>query len=124
MANDVFDEEFKNRLMAFQRDHGLTLDGTLGPQSWGKLAEAAASKPEQSAEQPDQAATKAENQQEDQTGQPVVTAEQPAITPEEFPLLSRFVTLCVTEEGTKQFIRDELDVDLDELNAFIEEVLA
>jgi hypothetical protein len=122
MANDVFDEQFKNRLMAFQRDHGLTLDGTLGPQAWTKLAEVATSKPEPTAA-PEETQTKLES-----TQQPVVVASASgtsfAITAEKYPLLVKLATLCVDEAGTAQFIREELDVDLDEINATIEEVLA
>lgn len=109
MANDVFDEHFRNRLMAFQRDHGLTLDGTLGPQAWTKLAEVANSKPEPT---------------------PGTTPTKPSartsftITAEEFPLLVKLATLCVDEAGVAQFIREELDVDVDGINATIEEVLA
>jgi hypothetical protein len=117
MANDVFDEQFKSRLIAFQRDHGLTLDGTLGPQAWTKLAEVATSKPEPTA-----------TSEEAQTQQSVVVTSTSgasfAITADKYPLLVKLATLCVDEAGTALFIREELDVDLDEINATIEEVLA
>jgi peptidoglycan hydrolase-like protein with peptidoglycan-binding domain len=116
MANDVFDEHFKDRLMAFQRDHGLTLDGTLGPQAWTKLAEVASSKPEP-------AATVEETQTKPAVTQ-AVSRPSFAITAEEYPLLVKLAALCVDEAGAAQFIREELDIDLDEINATIEEVLA
>lgn len=128
MANDVFDERFKQRLMAFQRDHGLSLDGALGPQSWTKLAEVATAAPETAAPEP---GTEPETRPEPETKpETAESAEQPGpvtpftITAEKYPLLVKFATLCVDEAGVKQFILEELDVDLDEINAHIEEVLA
>jgi hypothetical protein len=46
------------------------------------------------------------------------------ISAEEYPLLVKFATLCVDEAGAAQFIREELDIDLDEINATIEKVHA
>jgi len=130
MANNVFDQQFKNRLLAFQSDHGLPLDGTLGPKEWAKLTEVTASDPEPAAGEPEPTA----GEPEVTTSESEPTAAEPAHQPgggapavnveDEYPLLFKFATLCVTEAGVVQFIREELGVDLDEINATIEEVLA
>jgi putative peptidoglycan binding protein len=126
MATDVFDEQFKNRLMKFQRDHGLTLDGELGSQAWTKLAEVATSKPEPVPEET-RAETIQETAKETVPESVVVTSASGApfvVTAAEYPLLFKFATLCVDDAGATQFILEELDADLDEINATIEEVHA
>jgi peptidoglycan hydrolase-like protein with peptidoglycan-binding domain len=34
-----FDEQLQSRLLAFQKEHGLVEDGTVGAKTWGKLVE-------------------------------------------------------------------------------------
>jgi len=91
----------KERLVAFQRAHGLTEDGIAATKTWAKLAEVA------------QSAVKEESE----------NTEPFAITPEEFPELFALAEACRTTAGFKAMLVSEADLDLDEILANIDAVL-
>jgi hypothetical protein len=99
MAEAVFDEAMKSRLQAFQKAHGLADDGLAATKTWAKLAEAPAEKPA------------------------AANDSMPALTAENFPLVFQIAETCPTEQGVKNFLRDEIGVDLDEILADIDAIL-
>lgn len=125
MATNVFDENFKNRLLAFQRDHGLPLDGKLDAEVWSKLSEQATTPstepstevtPEQSPE-----VTASTPPGSDGGGLAAALAK---IDPANFPLLSKIATECQDEAGVRRFLLEEAGLDLDELARDVESVMA
>jgi hypothetical protein len=98
-----FDEQLKSRLLAFQKAHGLTEDGTVGAHTWTKLVDPAG---DVDTGTPDKAA-----------------AVQVAVTPDNFPLLFKIAETCQDEQGFKNFLLEEAGVDIDAVVADIQSVL-
>lgn len=119
MAAAVFDDNLKNRLLAFQRDHGLPADGKLGPDDWTKLAsvaeQAAPAEPASAVEQP--ATT---------TEPPAQASAQPAaqkITQEEFPLLYALGAVNGDEQAAIALLKTHLDIDVNAITEHIDAIL-
>jgi hypothetical protein len=101
MAEMVFDAALRERLVAFQRAHGLAEDGIAATKTWAKLAEI----------------TPGAAKREPEISEPF------AITPEEFPELFALAQACRDEAGFKAMLVREVDLDLDEILANIDAVL-
>lgn len=131
MATNVFDENFRERLLAFQRDHGLALDAKLDTEVWTKLTErAAAPKAEplnaetlnaESVVSPEPTATGTTGTSTPDSGRAELIAR---LAPENFPLLAKIAATCQDEAGVRRFLLEEAGLDLDELARDVEAVMA
>ncbi|MFC4856940.1 peptidoglycan-binding domain-containing protein [Actinophytocola glycyrrhizae] len=117
MATNVFDENFRARLLAFQRDHGLALDGKLGTEVWTQLTEQAATPKAGSVASPEPTTGTTGSD----GGQPEMLAR---LAPENFPLLAKIANTCQDEAGVRRFLLEEVGLDLDELARDVESVMA
>lgn len=117
MATNVFDEDFKNRLLAFQRDHGLALDGKLDTTVWSKLTEVAVPTAELTPEPAPEVTPESDVDDVDDDL-------SDALVPEDYPLLTKIADMCQDEAGAQRFLLEEAGLDLDELARQVESVMA
>ncbi|MPZ82308.1 MAG: hypothetical protein GEV28_18680 [Actinophytocola sp.] len=108
-----FDEALKSRLLAYQKAQGLAEDGVVGAKTWTRLADGGT------------ATGEVEKGKEGGAGKASAVVDAPPIsfTAESYPLFHKIVQTCTDEQGFKDFLRDEIDVDLDELIRNIDAVL-
>jgi putative peptidoglycan binding protein len=109
MAIVKYDDNFKNRLLAFQRAHGLTEDGRLGAAAWAKLVEVPAA-PVAGDVPAEVVAPVSVGSEPRPSGTPGRRA--PAVTREEFPALYSFAELDGDENALNELLRTQLGFDL------------
>lgn len=121
MADAVFDEQLRARLMAFQKANGLPVDGKVDSGTWTKLAVPA--------EQPKVQPQSSEQVTKSQPGalvQATTTQATVAKRPgaDAFPTLMMIATKCKDEAGVRAFLKEHLGVDLDAFEREMDAALA
>jgi hypothetical protein len=122
MPDMTFDENMKNRLLAFQRAHGLAEDGVAGAKVWTKLVEAPAAETAPAQEKPAEQ-TNAEQKPAEQTSAAQGSEAVPDLGPGAFPLLHALAACGDDPEALQRFLEKELDLDLTEIERTMAAVL-
>lgn len=115
MADKVFDENLRARLIAYQKATGLLADGVVAAKTWTKITEVGVAPATMATSEP----AAQQSVQTEPTTEPTTTeAEQvPAGTAGaapnlNFPMLLMIAQKCKDEAGVRAFLKDDLGFDL------------